>query len=102
MKPERLPDSDPVLDQALRTWSISDRLPPRFRERVWQKIACQEAQIPASIWVQVKNWVGQTLARPSLAVSYVTLLLFTGLGAGYWQARTERAHTYEQMGSRYV
>ena len=37
-----------------------------------------------------------------MAVSYLVLLLFTGLLAGYWQARVEQTHTLEQLGSRYV
>ena len=42
------------------------------------------------------------LARPSLAVSYVTLLLLAGLLAGYWQVRIARAHLDETLSSRYV
>jgi hypothetical protein len=42
------------------------------------------------------------LARPSMAVGYVALLLFTGLLAGYWQARAEQSHTLEDLGARYV
>lgn len=95
-------ERDQMLDQALCSWVVDESLPPRFKERVWQRIACQEGQVPASPWVQLKNWIGQTLAQPSLAVGYVSLLLLTGLIVGYWQARSERAQTLEQLGSRYV
>ena len=37
-----------------------------------------------------------------MAVSYLVLLLFTGLLAGYWQARVVQTHTLEELGSRYV
>jgi hypothetical protein len=37
-----------------------------------------------------------------LAASYVTVLLLTGLAAGYWQARVDNARTSEQLGARYV
>jgi len=95
MKPENL-------HRALREWEIHDRLPPRFQERVWQRIAREEAQTLINPWSLFSNWLGQLLARPSMAVSYLVLLLFSGLLAGYWQARVEQTHTLEQLGSRYV
>jgi len=95
MKPENL-------DRALREWEIHDPLPPRFQERVWQRIAREEAQTLINPWSLFSNWLGQLLARPSMAVSYLVLLLFSGLLAGYWQARVEQTHTLEQLGSRYV
>ena len=95
MKPENL-------HRALREWEIHDPLPPRFQERVWQRIAREEAQSSINPWSLFSNWLGQLLARPSMAVSYLVLLLFSGLLAGYWQARVEQAHTLEQLGSRYV
>src|SRR5436190_1438121 len=74
----------------------------RFQDRVWQRIAREEAQTSIRPWTLFSNWLSQFLARPSLAVSYLVLLLFTGLLAGYWQAHVEQTHTLEQLGSRYV
>ena len=90
------------LDRTLREWEIHESLPPRFQERVWQRIAREEAQTSVSPWTLFSNWLSQLLARPSMAVSYLVLLLFTGLLAGYWQAHVEQTHTLEQLGSRYV
>jgi len=95
MKPENL-------HRTLGEWEIHEPLPPRFQERVWQRIAREEAQTSVNLWTLFSNWLGQSLARPSMAVSYLVLLLFTGLLAGYWQARVEQTHTLEQLGSRYV
>lgn len=77
-------------------------MPPRFREQVWQRIAREEAQGPANLWTGFLAWVGQTMARPSLAVGYVTVLLAVGLTAGYWRARVDNAQTSDQLGARYV
>jgi len=102
MKPENPTRQDRALDGALRAWEIQDPLPPRFRAQVWQRIAREEARAPARPWSQLANWIGQALARPSLALSYVTLLLLMGLLVGYWQARTDNTRTLETLSSRYV
>jgi len=95
MKPENL-------HRTLREWEIHGSLPPRFQERVWQRIAREEVQVSGNPWTLFSSWLSQFLARPSMAVSYLVLLLFTGLLAGYWQAHVEQTHTLEQLGSRYV
>jgi hypothetical protein len=102
MKPENSTENDGALRDVLRQWEIKDSLPPRFREQVWQRIARQEAQAPEVLWTQFANWVGGLLTRPSLAVSYVTLLLVSGLFAGYWHARADTARTSQELGNRYV
>ena len=102
MKPEIQPDSDPLLRQALHEWVVKDPLPPRFRERVWQRIAREEGPATGSLWSQFVNWVEQALARPSLAVSYVTVLLVAGLLAGHWQAQRDSARMTQELGARYV
>jgi hypothetical protein len=48
------------------------------------------------------EWLSQGMVRPALAVSYLAVLLLTGLGAGYWQARTESVRASEELGARYV
>ena len=87
MKPEDPMPSDEALRQVLHQWKVDAPLPPRFQEQVWRRIERSESQVQA---------------RPSLAVSYVTLLLLAGLLAGYWQVRSARAQTDENMGARYV
>jgi hypothetical protein len=102
MKQENSTENDALLSKTLRQWEIKDSLPPRFREQVWQRIARREAQAPESLWIPLANWVAGLMARPSLAVSYVTLLLLTGLFAGYLHARADSARMSEQLGARYV
>jgi hypothetical protein len=102
MKPENGTAEDRMLDSTLLSWQIQAPLPRRFREQVWQRITREEARGPLAAWQQVAGWISQALARPSLAVGYVTLLLFLGLVAGYWQARAENERSLEDLSSRYV
>jgi hypothetical protein len=102
MKPEDPIQSDEGLSQVLGQWKVDAQLPPRFQEQVWRRIERSEPQVQVPAWVLLWQRVTAALARPSLAVSYVTLLLLAGLLAGYWQARITRAQTEENMGARYV
>ena len=103
MKSQDEINSDRLLDQALRAWEVKEgHLPPRFGEQVWRRIERIEFQGPATLWNQFVAALNNALTRPSLALSYVTLLLLTGLLAGYLQARVERAQTAEILSSRYV
>lgn len=84
----------------LREWTVKATLPPGFQEEVWRRIERREAQVPA--WTALFSRLNAALARPSLAASYVTVLLLAGLLAGYWQVRTTKAHLDEALSSRYV
>ena len=94
--------SDEALRQVLRQWKVDAPLPPRFQEQVWRQIERSETPVRVPAWSLLWDRLNAALARPSLAVSYVTLLLLTGLMAGYWQVRSARAQTDENMGARYV
>jgi|SRR3954465_2168680 hypothetical protein len=102
MKPENSAESDAALSNLLGAWRVNEPLPPRFREQVWQSIARKEAEAPEAIWTTFANWVAHSIAKPSLAVSYVTLLLLAGLFAGYLHARADSARVSEELGTRYV
>ena len=102
MKPRDQSEPDRLLDSALREWELKDPLPPRFREQVWRRIERAEAQAPAGLWPQFVNRITQALAQPSVALSYVTLLVLAGLLAGFLQGRVEKTHTLEQLSARYV
>lgn len=102
MGPEETKTSDLSLRKVLREWETNDPLPPRFEERVWQRIAREEAEAPARLWKRWLNRLGRTFSRPGFAVGYVTALLLAGLAAGYWQAHVDRARTVEELGARYV
>src|ERR1041384_6711030 len=95
-------ETDPLLRKTLRAWEVKEGLPPRFNEQVWQRIAREEAQQPAGWWSLLSSRLGQGMARPVLATSYIAVLLAAGLLAGYWQASVPNAHASEQLGARYV
>ena len=102
MKPDNPTRRDEALRQALGQWKVDASLPPRFQEQVWRRIERSELQAPVPAWMLLIRRLIAALARPSLAVSYVTVLLLTGLLAGYWQVRITRAHMDETLGARYV
>jgi hypothetical protein len=91
-----------ALRNTLRAWRVSEPLPLRFGQNVWQRIAREGTEPPLNPWSAFAAWMSQALARPALAVSYVTVLLLVGLAAGYWHAQQESAHGVEQLGARYV
>ena len=102
MKSEDPVQSDEALRQVLHQWKFGAHLPAHFQERVWRQIERTEAQVHVPGWMLLWYRLTEALARPSLAVSYVTLLMLAGLLAGYWQVRSARAQTDENMGARYV
>ena len=94
--------SDEGLRQVLHQWKVDAPLPPRFQDQVWRRIERTEAEVQIPAWVLLWQRLSAALARPTLAVSYVTILLLTGLLAGYLQVRVTRAQADENMGARYV
>ena len=100
MKPETPKQDDEALSRALQDWKVKAPLPPRFQERVWRRIEGNETREPG--WIVFFRRISASISRPSLAVSYVTILLLAGLLAGYRQVRVTRAHADEAMGARYV
>jgi hypothetical protein len=88
------------LGRLLNEWQVAAELPPRFQENVWRRIELGQAQEP--LWRLAARRLMELLARPSLAASYVTILLVSGLGAGLWQARSANAQADEALSSRYV
>ncbi len=98
-------ENDAALSSILRDWCVNTTLPPRFQERVWQRLARGESRPAATPWSRLGGmtaWVNAALSQPALAVGYVTILLLAGLAAGYWQARVADARTSAALGSRYV
>ena len=90
------------LGKVLRDWEVREPLPPRFGERVWQRIAREEAQGVPNIWRLLADWLNGVMSRPSRAVSYLTVLLLAGVLAGYWHARQDNTRALENLGARYV
>ena len=101
MKPNQ-PDSDPVLSRVLRTWQPGAELPPRFQERVWQRIADDEARPSVSLWDVLRQWLDTRFRRPAVALAYVTVLMGIGLTTGYLHARSDATQIQSELRARYV
>ena len=102
MKQREQSEADRGLDSVLREWAVKDPLRPRFHEQVWHRITRAEAQDAAGLWGQFVRWLNRAFMRPSVALSYVTVLVLTGVLAGLLQARVERTRTLETLSARYV
>ena len=101
MPDNRPSEKDEALSKLLKTWKPEAQLPPRFQEAVWNRIAC--ADTPRLTLRQALTlWVETTFSRPALAVSYVAVLLFAGLGAGYWHGEGKTARAASESRARYV
>ena len=93
---------DEALSKLLKTWKPEAQLPPRFQETVWHRIEFAET-VPSRGFLQTfGGWIEKIFARPALAVAYVAILLFTGVGAGYWHAEGRAVQATSEMRSRYV
>lgn len=95
-------EDDHTLQQILREWRLTALLPPRFRERVWRRIALAEPHPTGAVWGAFRNWVETALLRPAMALGYATVLLAAGLGAGYWHGQQTTARWDATLGLRYV
>ena len=95
-------DPDEPLDAVLRGWKVDSRLPPRFQEQVWRRIARAETDGEGAVWSGLLHSLERALARPALAGAYVAVLLAAGLSAGHWQVQREAAQLDRMLGLRYV
>jgi hypothetical protein len=102
MKENHPSEKDKALSALLRAWKPDVTLPPRFQEAVWNRIACAEAAPTLSLWQALASRIETTLRRPAFAASYVAVLLFTGLGAGYWHGEGKTAQAASEWRARYV
>ena len=100
MKAQDFDQSDERLRRVLREWEVKTELPPRFADGVWHRIELQEAERPG--WLLWWRRLGEAVVRPSVAASYLAVLLLAGILAGYWQGRVATAHAEEMLSSRYV
>jgi len=93
---------DEALSKLLRRCKTEASLPPRFQEAVWQRIARAGAGITVPLWQRLIFRMEAAFSRPALAASYIAVLLFTGLGAGYWHAEGRTTHAASELRMRYV
>jgi hypothetical protein len=94
-------DPDGPLHGVLQEWRVTDSLPPRFQERVWQRIERGETHKSSPAWVLLYR-ILEDFRRPALASSYIAFLLLLGVGAGYWHARIDSERASHELGTRYV
>lgn len=102
MKTNESPEEEGRLRNVLAAWRVNATPPPRFEERVWDRIARRETEPAPGLWTQWFGQIAAALSRPRLAVSYVTVLLVAGLLAGFWQAQLTKARMAETLSARYV
>ena len=102
MKPEIPNDPDRARHQTLRDWKVDASLPPRFDEGVWKKIERAESVGTVNLWAVLRIRLAEAFARPSLAVSYVVVLLLVGSAAGYWQGQIASQRADEKFSAQYV
>lgn len=102
MKPNPEAQDKESLDKLMQEWRVDTPLPPRFQEHVWSRIAQADARPVASLWTRLLNLVEVALPRPSVASSYVAILLLVGVLAGSWAAQRQTAQMDAALGSRYI
>ena len=101
MKPNHPPEDDQPLHQLLAEWKTEGSFPPRFQEQVWKRIDQTAARKSQGSLAALMHWLDDAFRRPALACGYVALLLFVGLGAGYWQAQGTMAQSQSELRARY-
>jgi len=102
MKPNRESEPDESLNELLRSWVVTEPLPPRFQARVWERIAKEERAAGLPVWAVLVRLIEVFLPRPGVAAAYLALLLALGVVAGSWAAQRENSRLDQALGSRYV
>jgi len=92
--------NDP-LHTALMEWRSEAPLPPRFQEKVWQRIE-QQASARPTLWILAGHWLSNVLPRPALAAAYLIILVALGGTAGWAQAVQQNLRVKNELGERYV
>lgn len=90
------------LDALLHEWKVSAPLPPRFQQEVWLGIARAGDKTPPAFWRPWAAWLEACFSRPTLALSYVAVLLATGVITGVWQVKDRAAQNEARWQARYV
>jgi len=104
MKSKQEAEIDRAVDQAMNRWVVDAPLPPRFQERVWQRIVRTEteSQVTGSFWGVLKGIIEINFPRPKFAYSYVAILILLGVAGGSWAAQRETSRLNASLESRYV
>ncbi len=102
MKPNQIPEGDHSLDKILKQWRVDAPLPPRFQERVWQRIEREECQPAPSAWMWLRRVLEACVPRPKWAYSYAAILLIVGVVGGTLAAQAKSIRMETSLGSRYL
>ncbi len=95
-------EGDLRLDRVLKNWQVNAPLPPRFQERVWQRIAAGERNTTSTGWSLVWKTIQAGLMRPQAAMGFVCLLLALGFALGWTRGIAKSARMEEALSARYV
>jgi hypothetical protein len=102
MNTNQTPENDEALRKVLRQWTVDVPLPPRFQERVWQRIARAETRPAPARWHDLWRLIEVVLPRPKVAVAYLSVLLMLGLAAGSLSAQIKTRRMDSELSVRYV
>jgi hypothetical protein len=102
MKPNQEPEDARSLNKVLGQWVVDAPLPPRFQDRVWQRIERAETRPATPFRTSLARFVEAILPRPRFAYSCAAILLVLGTVAGAWAAQAQNTRTQASLGSRYL
>ena len=91
---------DLKLRKLLRKSRGVESLPPRFQERVWQRI--ESAESTAVRTFSLTEWLGALFARPAVAPLFVAVLVVIGVSTGYLLGGHKAARWDAQLSSGYI
>ncbi|NJM55506.1 MAG: hypothetical protein HC841_05980 [Verrucomicrobiae bacterium] len=99
MNPNPPPD-DPALNRLLRQWMPAAPLPPRFQERVWQRIEHAGDVVP--LWCFLRDWLVRQFARQVAVAGYLGAVVVLGAAVGWVQGRVETHRITVSLQERYA
>jgi hypothetical protein len=94
--------TDERLSQALKAWKVDAPLPPRFQERVWERVTRSEGVEKFTLWAVFQRWLEAVLSRRAVALAYLVILLVAGSSAGYWHGREKSKQVESGLSERYL
>src|SRR4051794_27645874 len=94
--------NDESFRQRLQEWRIDRPVPPRFQERVWQRLEQQERAAAAGFRFGLQTLLARLFTRPAWVAGYVAVALFAGLSLGFWQAQEQAGTLTARLEHQYI